>query len=68
MNKREAQKVLRDIEPELSVEISELLKAGITLDEIIQAVLDKYGCNSWKFSRTEGRYKSCIMAIFEPVR
>lgn len=53
MNKREAQKVLRDIEPELSVEISELLKAGITLDEIIQAVLDKYGCNSWKFSRTE---------------
>ena len=55
MNKREAQRVLRDIEPELSVEISELLKAGITLDEIIQAVLDKYGCNSWKFSRTEGR-------------
>lgn len=45
---------------ELSFEISE---SGMTLDEIIELVESTY--KGWKFSRTEARYQTCIMAIFE---
>lgn len=50
-----------DLYAELSVEISE---SGKSLDEVIEYVHQHYGPR-WKFNRTEGRYESCIMAIFE---
>lgn len=46
--------------PELSFEISE---SGMTLDEIIRIV--KHDYPGWRFNRTEARYESCIMAVFE---
>lgn len=46
---------------ELSFEISE---CGLSLDEVIRIVEKKFP--GWKFNRTESRYESCIMAIFEP--
>jgi len=48
---------------ELSVEISEI---DASMDEIIAYVHRVYG-NKWKFDRTESRYLSCVMAIFEEV-
>jgi hypothetical protein len=48
--------------PELSFEISE---SGMDLDTIITAVQNAYP--GWKFNRTEVRYESCLMAIFEKV-
>ena len=45
---------------ELSFEVSE---SGMTLDEIIELIESIY--KGWKFSRTEARYQTCIMAIFE---
>ena len=67
MDERAKARALKAISADLEVEISTLLEAGISLDEIIEAVKDKYGCNSWKFARTEHRYTSCIIAIFEPL-
>ena len=46
--------------PELSFEISE---SGMKLEEIIKYVETHF--DGWKFSRTEARYESCVMAIFE---
>lgn len=46
---------------EISFEISE---CELSLNEIIEEVEKKYP--EFKFSRTEPRYESCIMAIFEP--
>lgn len=46
--------------PELSFEISE---CGHPIDDVIEKVEREYP--GWKFSRTEARYQSCIMAIFE---
>jgi len=48
-------------EPELCFEISEVIEP---LDEIIKRVEMKY--KGFKFSRTEARYESCTMAIFNP--
>ena len=45
---------------EISFEISD---SGLTLDEVIERVKSKYP--KFKFSRTESRYDSCVMAIFE---
>ena len=45
----------------IEVEISEL---DADIWEIEKAVKKKFGEN-WKFDRTESRYESCIMAIFE---
>lgn len=45
---------------EISFEISE---SGLTIDEVKAIVEAKYP--GWKFNRTESRYDSCIMAIFE---
>ena len=46
--------------PELHFEVSENLDH---LDEIIAAVEKKYP--GYRFDRTEARYISCVMAIFE---
>ena len=46
-------------DPELSFEISEI---EAPLDKIIREIERRYP--GWKFSRTEARYQSCIMAIF----
>ena len=46
-------------DPELSFEISEI---EAPLDKIIREIEKRYP--GWKFSRTEARYQSCIMAIF----
>lgn len=48
---------------ELSFEISEL---NITIDELTEYVHRRYG-KHWKFNRTEHRYLSCVMAIYEEV-
>ena len=45
---------------ELSFEISELT---LSLDEIIKAVEKNYP--GFHFNRTEPRYDSCIIAVFE---
>ena len=47
-------------DPEMDFEISEI---DAPLEEIIQAIASRYP--GWKFSRTEKRYESCVMAIFE---
>ena len=47
-------------DPELAFEISEI---DAPLDAIISVISKKYP--GWKFSRTEKRYESCVMAIFE---
>ena len=52
--------ILESLEISIEVEISE---AQEPLSEIIKAVEKKYP--AFKFSRTEGRYESCVMAIFE---
>lgn len=46
--------------PELDFEISE---SNYDLDTIIKAVEAKYP--DYTFNRTESRYISCVMAIFE---
>lgn len=46
---------------ELSIDISEL---DMTIDEVTEYIHKNYG-DKWKFSRTEPRYESCVMAIFE---
>lgn len=51
---------IETVVPELSFEVSE---SGLGLDEIIVAVENKY--KGWKFSRTEARYDTCVMAVFE---
>lgn len=51
---------LESLEMEISFEISE---CEIPLEEIIKEVERKYP--SFTFSRTEPRYTSCVMAIFE---
>lgn len=48
---------------ELSFEISE---SNITIEELTKYVHRRYG-KQWKFNRTEHRYESCTMAIFEEV-
>lgn len=54
-------KKLEDIfeECELQIEISERSEEEI---EEIKNALGQFG---WKFNRSEPRYQSCIMAIFE---
>jgi len=47
--------------PELSFEISE---CELPLEEIIKHLEEEFP--NWKFDRTEHRYMSCIMAIFQP--
>lgn len=47
----------------LEFKISE---SNISIDELIKYVQKKYG-PQWKFNRTEARYTSCIMAIFEEI-
>lgn len=54
---------LETMNPTLEVEISEI---DATLDEVILYIQKRYG-RRWKFNRTEPRYESCIMAIFEEV-
>ena len=46
--------------PELSFEISE---CGMDLMEIVEMIERDWP--GWKFNRTEPRYNSCVMAIFE---
>lgn len=48
---------------ELSFEISE---SNVTIEELQEYVCKNYG-DKWQFSRTEPRYQSCVMAIFEEV-
>ena len=56
----------RDIVASLSRELSfEISESNYTHDEIIKAVEQQFP--GYKFNRTESRYDSCIMAIFEPV-
>ena len=50
--------LLRSVE--ISVEISE---SNLTLDEVIEIVQTKYP--GFYFDRTEARYDSCVMAVFE---
>ena len=50
--------LLRSVE--ISVEISE---SNLTLDEVIDIVQSKYP--GFYFDRTEPRYDSCVMAVFE---
>lgn len=50
--------------PYLEFEISDILDAGYTVEDVIKLVATKYP--DFKFSGTERRYRSCIMAIFEP--
>lgn len=52
--------IVNSLNVELSFEISE---SEYTLDQIIRAVEQEYP--QFKFNRTESRYDSCIMAIFE---
>ena len=52
--------ILESLEISIEVEISE---AHEPLSEIIKAVEDKYP--EYRFSRTESRYESCTMAVFE---
>ena len=60
-------KDIRALNPELSFEISEIDKPIHELiDELQEYVKDRYG-KHWKFNRTEKRYMSCIVAIFEEV-
>ena len=51
-------------EPTLEFEISDALDSGIKLEDIISYITNEYP--DWKFNRTEPRYESCIMAVFEP--
>lgn len=46
--------------PELSFEISE---CDMDLMEIVEMIEKDWP--GWKFNRTESRYQSCMMAIFE---
>lgn len=46
--------------PELSFEISE---CNMDLMEIVEMIEKDWP--GWKFNRTESRYQSCVMAIFE---
>lgn len=55
--------LLDDVNRYIEVEISEY--KHLTLDEIIRAVTT--GHPNYKFNRTEPRYQSCIMAIFERI-
>ena len=48
--------------PSLEFEISE---CNASLDEIIEAVEREYP--DFRFSRTEERYYTCLMAVFEKV-
>ena len=52
---------VEEMHVELDVEISEI---NASLEEIIDYVHKVYG-DGWKFNRTEARYDSCVMAIFE---
>ena len=52
--------IIDTMRPELHFEISE---CGMELDEVIKLIEQRYP--GWKFNRTEPRYMSCIMAIFE---
>lgn len=45
----------------LEIDISE---STLPLEEIEAAVRENYG-EGWSFNRTESRYESCIVAIFE---
>lgn len=47
-------------EPELSFEISE---CDMDLMEIVDIIEKEWP--GWKFNRTESRYQSCVMCIFE---
>ena len=50
-------------EPSLQFEISDALDSGKKLEDIIRYIEKENP--GWKFNRTEPRYDSCIMAIFE---
>lgn len=52
--------ILESLEISIEVEVSE---AQEPLSEIIKAVESKYP--EYRFSRTENRYESCVMAVFE---
>ena len=54
-------KIVESLSRELSFEISE---SPYSLEEIIEAVEQEFP--GYKFNRTEARYMSCEMAIFEP--
>ena len=63
---RRREKLMRETvvgQAELSFDISE---SGISTDELQFYVHAIYGTN-WKFNRTESRYDSCVVAIFEEV-
>lgn len=60
MTRERSKEIVGTLYPELAFEISE---SEYDLREIIEAVEMQY--SGWKFSRTEGRYQSCIVAIFE---
>lgn len=61
MIRDESKNIVDTLHRELSFEISE---SEYSLDQIIKAVEQEYP--NYKFSRSEARYESCIMAIFEP--
>ena len=61
MTRYESKNIVDTLYRELSFEISE---SEYSLDQIIKAVEQEYP--NYKFSRSETRYESCIMAIFEP--
>ena len=62
INKSYEEQILKDLgKPYLEFEISE---SEHSLEDIIMAVEEGYP--HYKFDRTEPRYESCIMAIFEP--
>ena len=61
---KKAREIVAAMTPELSFEISE---SGLTIDEVIREVHHLYGYD-WEFDRTEARYDSCVMAIFQLCR
>lgn len=61
LRQHQTKELVAAMTPELSFEISE---ADITIDELIREVHRQYGYH-WEFDRTEARYDSCVMAIFQ---
>lgn len=60
MTRERSREIVRTFYPELAFEISE---SEYDLKEIIEAVQMQYP--GWRFNRTEARYQSCVVAIFE---
>ena len=60
MTRERSKEIVRTFYPELAFEISE---SEYDLKDIIEAVQMQYP--GWRFNRTEERYLSCVVAIFE---